>query len=71
MPPVMVVTEEGNEEIDVPHDWIEGFNGAARDFIDGILTGGQPMMDAETSRTALRAALAVYESSNSGLPVQV
>ena len=71
MPPLMVVTEEGNKEIEVAHDWIEGFNGAARDFIDGIVTGGQPMMDAESARTALRAALAVYESSNSGLPVQL
>jgi len=69
LPPVMLHTSDGTEGIDVPHDWMEGFDGAAKDFIDGILEGRQPMMDAESARTTLRAALAVYESSRAGAPI--
>ena len=40
-------------------DWIEGFNGAARDFIDCIISGEQPVMDFGFSRKVLQAALGV------------
>ena len=47
MPPLVLHT--GNESVSyqLPMDWIESFNGAARDFVDGILTDRQPMMDIE------------------------
>ena len=66
MPPLIFHT--GNESIayQIPMDWIEGFNGAARDFIDGILEGRQPMMDIDFSDDVLRAILAMYRSSDGG-----
>ena len=39
LPPVMVVKGTETTGIQVPMDWIEGFNGAARHFIDCIIKG--------------------------------
>ncbi|MDA1349734.1 MAG: Gfo/Idh/MocA family oxidoreductase [Chloroflexi bacterium] len=62
LPPVMLHTGSETESIDVPSDWIEGFNGAAADFIDCIVDGGQPSLDAETSKKVLQVTLAAYEA---------
>lgn len=66
MPPL--VLHLGNETVSyqMPMDWIESFNGAAADFVEGILEGRQPMMDAEFSDEVLRAIIAMYRSSDSG-----
>ena len=58
----------GNESVSyqMPMDWIESFNGAAADFVEGIIEGRQPMMDAEFSDEVLRAIIAMYRSSDSG-----
>ena len=66
MPPL--VLHLGNETVSyqMPMDWIESFNGAASDFVEGILEGRQPMMDAEFSDDVLRAIIAMYRSSDSG-----
>ena len=66
MPPL--VLHLGNESVSyqMPMDWIESFNGAAADFVEGILEGRQPMMDAEFSDEVLRAIIAMYRSSDSG-----
>ena len=67
MPPV--VLHLGNESVSyqVPMDWIDGFNGAAADFVDGIREGRQPMMDVRFSEDVLRAILAMYRSSDLGV----
>ena len=47
-----VVLHRGGETtgFDVPMDWIEGFNGAARNFVDCIISGEQPVMDFHFAR---------------------
>ena len=67
MPPV--VLHLGNESVSyqVPMDWIDGFNGAAADFVDGVREGRQPMMDVRFSEEVLRAILAMYRSSDAGV----
>ena len=69
LPPVML--HKGTETVSyqVPMDWIEGFKGAARDFIDGILEGRQPRMDVDDSIKVLRAALAAYASDAAQRPI--
>ncbi len=66
MPPV--VLHRGSETVSyqTPMDWLEGFSGAARDFVDGIIEGRQPMMDADFSEQTLRAILAMYRASDTG-----
>ena len=69
LPPVML--HKGSESVSyqVPMDWLEGFDGAASDFVDGIIEGRQPMMDAHFARRVLQAALAAYRSSDTQRPV--
>ena len=63
LPPVMLVKGTETIGIQVPMDWIEGFKGAARDFIDSILGDRQPHMDVEFAKKVLQMALAIYQSS--------
>jgi predicted dehydrogenase len=65
MPPVMLLQGTETQHFQVPMDWIEGFNGAARDFIDAILQGRQPQMDLAFSKKVLQVALSVYAASTS------
>ncbi len=67
LPPVVLHLGDKSVSYQVPMDWIDGFNGAAADFVDGILEDRQPMMDARFSEEALRTILAMYRSSESGL----
>ena len=53
----------------VPMDWRLGFDGAARDFVDGLLEGRQPAQDVHTARRVLQVPLAIYEASRSRRPV--
>ena len=69
MAPVMLVRGNERVEYQVPMDWIEGFDGAARDFIDAILKGRQPEMDVTFSKKVLQAALAAYRASDTDQPV--
>jgi predicted dehydrogenase len=69
LPPVMVLKGTETISYQVPMDWIEGFHGAARDFIDSILQGRQPELDAQTSKQILQVALAIYEASRTERPV--
>jgi predicted dehydrogenase len=69
MPPVMLLQGTGVQQFQVPMDWIEGFNGAASDFIDAILTGRQPHMDIEFSKKVLQVALSVYEAAKTACAV--
>ena len=63
LPPVMLHSGSSTENIYVPSDWIEGFNGAANEFISCITDGGQPSLDAHFSKKVLQVTLAAYESS--------
>ena len=53
----------------VPMDWRTGFDGAARDFVDGLLEGRQPAQDVHTAKKVLQVPLAIYEASRLGRPV--
>ena len=63
MPPVMLMKGTEVQHFQVPMDWIEGFNGAARDFVDGIIEGRQPQMSIEFAKKVLQVALSVYEAA--------
>ena len=70
LPPVVLHLGHESVAYQVPMDWIDGFNGAAADFVDGILEDRQPMMDVKFSEEVLRTILAMYRSSESGLWVE-
>ncbi len=63
MPPLVLHRGTDSVSYQVPMDWIEGFNGAAADFVDGIIEGRQPMMDAAFCEDVLRVILAMYRAS--------
>jgi predicted dehydrogenase len=63
LPPVVLFKGTEAHHLQVPMDWIEGFNGAARDFIDAILAQRQPHMDLAFAKKVLQVALAVYQAS--------
>ena len=64
MPPLVLHTGSETIAYQLPMDWIESFNGAARDFIDGILEDRQPMMDIKFTEDVLRIILAMYRASD-------
>ena len=65
MAPVMVLKGTETVGLNVPMDWSEGFNGAARHFVDSIIADEQPTMDMDFSKTVLKATLAAYKASES------
>ena len=65
MPPVVLFKGTEAQHFQVPMDWIEGFNGAAKDFIDALLEERQPRMDLDFARKTLQVALSVYQASTS------
>jgi predicted dehydrogenase len=69
MPAVMVI--RGTETIShqVPTDWRLGFDGAAADFVDGLLAGRQPAQDVHAARRMLQVPLAIYEAARTGRAV--
>ena len=48
----------------VPMDWRAGFDGAAGDFVDGLLEGRQPAQDVQTAKKVLQVPLAIYEAAS-------
>jgi predicted dehydrogenase len=70
MPPVVLFQGTAAQHFQVPMDWIEGFNGAARDFVDAILQQRQPHMDLAFARKVLQVALAVYQASQAERAVE-
>ena len=50
-------------------DWRTGFDGAARDFVDGLLEDRQPAQDVHTAKKVLQIPLAIYEASRLQRPV--
>ena len=63
LPPVLLVKGNETESFDVPSDYIEGFNGAADDFIDSIIEERQPDLDGEFAKKTVQVALAIYEAA--------
>jgi predicted dehydrogenase len=63
MPPVMVVRGTETLSYQVPTDWRLGFDGAAADFVDGVLEGRQPQQDVHEATRMLRIPLAIYEAA--------
>jgi predicted dehydrogenase len=68
--PVLQV-HRGTETISyqVPSDWRLGFDGAAADFVDGVLDGRQPQQDVRAAKRMLQVALAIYEAGRTGRAV--
>jgi predicted dehydrogenase len=69
LPPVVLIKGTETTSYQVPMDWRLGFDGAARDFVDGVLEGRQPAQDVQTARRVLQVPLAIYEASRSRRPV--
>ena len=68
LPPVVLI--KGTETTSYRCPWTgAGFDGAARDFVDGLLEGRQPAQDVYTARRVLQVPLAIYEASRSRRPV--
>ena len=63
LPPLMLFKEDSPTCYYLGSDWIEGFNGAAKSFVEGILLGRQPHMDIGFARHVLDVGLSVYKSS--------
>jgi predicted dehydrogenase len=69
LPPVMVIRGTETVSHQVPTDWRLGFDGAARDFVDGLLEGRQPAQDIAAATRMLQVPLAIYESARTRRPV--
>jgi predicted dehydrogenase len=69
LPPVMLIKGSETTSYQVPMDWRTGFDGAARDFVDGLLEGRQPAQDVHTAKKVLQVPLAIYEASRLRRPV--
>ena len=66
MPAVMVIRGTETVSYQVPTDWRLGFDGAAADFVDGVLAGRQPAQDVHEARRMLQVPLAIYEAARTG-----
>ena len=71
LPPVMLLTGTETISYDVPSDWMESFNGAAKDFIDSIVEDRQPDLDAEFSKKTIQVVMAAYEAARTEGAVEV
>ena len=69
MPAVMVLKGTETISYQVPTDWRLGFDGAAADFVDGLLAGRQPQQDIDEAIRMLRVPLAIYEAGRTGRTV--
>jgi predicted dehydrogenase len=70
LPPVMLIKGTETVSYQVPMDWRDSFDGAARDFIDSLVQGRQPELDAPTSKKLLQIALAIYQAGRTNRPVR-
>ena len=69
MPAVMVIRGTETVSYQVPTDWRLGFDGAATDFVDGVLAGRQPAQDVHAAKRMLQVPLAIYEAARTGRAV--
>lgn len=63
--PALVLYRDGETRAfhDVPTDWAESFRRGVHDFIDGLLEGRQPALDATEAAETLRFAIAAHVSA--------
>jgi predicted dehydrogenase len=66
MPAVVLLKGTETVHYQVPTDWRLGFDGAAADFVDGLLAGRQPAQDIHEARRMLQIPLAIYEAGRTG-----
>ena len=69
LPPVVLIKGTETTSFQVATDWRPGFDGAARDFVDGLLEGRQPAQDVHTAKKVLQIPLAIYEAARRRRPV--
>ncbi|HEY7041909.1 MAG TPA: Gfo/Idh/MocA family oxidoreductase [Methylomirabilota bacterium] len=69
LPPVQLIRGTETVAYQVPMDWRLGFDGAAADFVDGVLDGRAPAQDVQTARHMLQVALAIYAAGRTGTTV--
>ena len=69
LPPVVLIRGTETISYQVPMDWRLGFDGAAADFVDGVLDGRQPAQDIAEATRMLRVPLAIYEAAQTGRAV--
>ena len=69
LPAVVVIRGAETVSHQVETDWRLGFDGAAADFVEGLLVGRQPRQDVHEARRILQVPLAIYEAARSGRPV--
>jgi predicted dehydrogenase len=70
LPPVQVIRGTETVAYQVPMDWRLSFDGAAADFVDGVLDGHPPAQDVRAAKHMLQVALAIYESGRAGRAVR-
>ena len=71
LPPVLLITGTETIAYEVPHDWLEGFKASSRHFVDSILAGTQPDLDARFSKHTVQVALAIYKAAETEAAVDV
>jgi len=70
LPPLVVGSGKARTLVtDIDDRYEIGFRRAAAGFVDGLLSGNQPDLPAETAVKTLQLAFAVYQSSNERRPV--
>lgn len=71
--PSLVVYREGETRAfhDLETDWAESFRLGTRDFVDGIIEGRQPPLEADMAGRTLAVALAVGKSAAEGREVEI
>lgn len=69
LPAVVVLRGRETVTYQVPTDWRLGFDGAAADFVDGLLERRQPAQDVQAAKRMLQVPLAIYESGRTGRAV--
>jgi predicted dehydrogenase len=69
LPPVQLMRGTETVAYQVPMDWRLGFDGAAADFVDGVLDRRAPAQEVQAARHMLQVSLAIYESGRTGTTV--
>jgi len=69
LPAVVVIRGAETVSHQVGTDWRLGFDGAAADFVDGLLAGRQPRQDVHEAKRILQVPLAIYEAARTGRAV--
>lgn len=70
LPPLVLYGRDGSTtSVPVEADWLAGFRGASRHFVDALIEGTEPSMTGELAVKVLQLAFAVYQASKERRPV--